>query len=375
MRSAQYMTAFLRRWPELANNLDRHVVFGFVYQDKSDSEARLAALRALYAAGWNDRQRGGDDIWRELALALIRRDALVEAGDAVARISDPLVLVRLRSDKRFDAISESLSRLPSVEAAAVQRVDTLRKLVAEEPLRIDLASDLGSALLVAGRNEEALAQSEATIAAIKAGRDTASFESLDHEVWVMNNRAIALRRLGRLDEAAAELERASRLNEADGANVSQVLNLGSFYCLLARPEDALKTVERTGPMSAYGRMVRGSVLHCAALQLGDRSRAATAMKYLEEHREDGEGVVLEALLRAGRVDDAARELISQLESEESRDEALGFVQEFRSAPQIPGDRVFDRNWTALRQREDVKTAVERIGRMGKYEIYDASGID
>ena len=78
MRAAQYMTAFLKRWPELANNIDRYFISESVYRDTSDSDARLALLQALFAAGWTDRQRGGDDVWRELALALTRRDALAE---------------------------------------------------------------------------------------------------------------------------------------------------------------------------------------------------------------------------------------------------------------------------------------------------------
>lgn len=377
MRAAQYMTAFLKRWPELANNINRYFISESVYQDTSDSDARLALLQALFAADWTDRQRGGDDVWRELVLALTRRNALAEAATVAARISEPLVIVKLRSDKRFDAIAESVARLPPVEVAAAQRVDALRRLASENPLRIDLATDLGSALLIAGRDEEALAQSDAVLAAIQAGRDTETFESLEDEVWVMNNRAIALRRLDRLDEAAAELERASRLKEGEGAgaNVSQVLNLGAFYCALGRPADALRTIESTGEMSPYGRMVRGSVLHCAALQSGDRARAATALDYLTDHREDGEGTVLEALLRADRLDDAARELMLQLESEASREEALGFVQEFRAPATLPGDRVFKRNWIALRERPDVKAAVARHGRMGKYDIHDPSGID
>lgn len=84
-------------------------------------------------------------------------------------------------------------------------------------------------------------------------------------VWLMNNRAIALRRMERLDDAIAAFKTGSRLDGYGGPDVSQVLNLGSFLCLIGRPAEALQVIEPVGEMTGYGRMVQTAVHHCAAL--------------------------------------------------------------------------------------------------------------
>lgn len=374
-RSARYLTAFARRWPNLVDNLDRQFLSDHIYRSEAVSAVRLALLQALFDANWSDRQNGVSDAWRELALSHIANGHLSAAASAIASIDDPLVIAKLRSDKRFDAMAERIAELPSVEEAAARQVDTFRKRVAASPARVDLAMTLGTALLVAGRHDEALAASDATLAAISASKDTASFEHLDEQVWVMNNRAIALRRLGRNEEAVAALDRASRLGEDGAPNVSQVLNLATLYCQLGRPKAALETIARAGSMSGYGRMVQTAVEHCAALQSGDREGIMASRNYLVGHRRDSRGIVLEALLREGRLDDAAEELITQLDEPEGRDDALEFVQEFRRAPELVGSRGLRRNWRKLVARKDVQAAVARVGRMGRHGVYDVSGIE
>jgi hypothetical protein len=191
----------------------------------------------------------------------------------------------------------------------------------------------------------------------------------------MNNRAIGLRRLGRIEEAVAEIERASHLEEVGTTNVSQVLNLAAFYCDLGRPNDARRTIERVGPMSGYGRMVLGSVEHCAALQTGDRQAARRALDYLLSHRSDSEALLLAAFVHEGRLDDAARILIGQLDDPKSRGDALDFVQEFREGPELIGSRSLNANHDALMARNDVKAAIESVGRVGMHDVFDNTGIE
>lgn len=374
-RSARYLTSFAQRWPELVDNLDAQFLGGHVYAGEAASTVRHALLQALFDANWSDRQNGVADVWRELALSHLANGNLSAAATAIARIDEPLVIAKLRSDARFDPLAERVAALPSVEEAAARRVDALRKHVADAPARIDLAVSLGTALLVAGRHEEALAASNATLAAIAVSKENSAFEHLDDQVWIHNNRAIALRRLGRIDEAVAALDRASRLGEAGAPNVSQVLNLGTAYCHLARPQEALETIARVGSMSGYGRMVQTAVEHCAALQSGDREGARKALAYLLDHRRDSQEIVLEALLREGRVDDAAKALIDQLREPEGRDAALAFVQEFRRGPELAGSRGVRLHWRTLVARDDVRAAVARVGRIGRHDVYEISGID
>jgi len=374
-RSARYMTALVSRWPDLVNNLDPGLLSGYVYQGEADAAWRTGLMQALFDAGWDDRHNGVDDIWRELALAHLASGNAPAAAKAVGRITDPLITVKVRSDKRFDALTTSGDTPSSALDVAERRVEALRALVAESPKRVDLASTFTTALLIAGRHEEALSETTRLLAAT-AAEDPSSFEKVDEKVWIMNNRAIALRRLGRIDEAAAEFQRASQLEELGTANVSQVLNLGAFYCDLGRPKDALRVVERVGSsMSGYGRMVLSGIRHCAALQDGNRQAASQELEYLAAHRSDSPTMVIEALLRAGRLDEAAAILIDRLEASEDRDSLLEFAQEFRRGPELPGTRILHANRRALLARADVKVAVERVGRMGVHEVFASTGID
>lgn len=375
-RASRYLTAFVRRWPELANNLDHGLLVDLIFRGETGNSVRTPLLEALLDAGWDNRGNGVDEAWRELALdqlAAGRRDA---ASATVARIGDPIVVIGVRSDQRFDVLADAVAALPSPRDAAGRRVDALRTLIDAEPMRVDLASTYGTALLVAGRHEEALKASDAMLAALDADPAGTGFEPLDHRPWVLNNRAIALRRLGRIDEAVDAIERASRIDESSGGNVSQVLNLAALYCHLGKPRQAQQAVERLGrDISAYGRMVLAGVQHCAALQRGDTAGARRAMDYLRSHRRDGEPVLLEATLRAGRLEEAARIVIEQLEGPGTRHEALAFVQQFRRAPELPGNRDLRAHYLALLARPDVRAAVERVGRFGEHDVFDQTGIE
>ncbi|MFC0679561.1 hypothetical protein ACFFGH_17125 [Lysobacter korlensis] len=374
-RATRQMAAFVRRWPELVNNLDRLVLSDLLFQGEPRDEDLIALMDALFDAHWTDNDRGVDEVWPELALLHLGRGGRERAEAVVATIKSPMALASMRSDLRFDPLHDALARLPSVEAAATGEVERLRALHAKFPKRVDLAADLGTALLVAGRDTESLAVSEAALAAIEAAGEAGSFESFEDRIWVMNNKAIALRRAGRFDEAATQFELAGELDENGGDNVSQRLNLGTFLCRIGRPTDALRVIEPVGHMSGYGRMVQTAVRHCAALQLRDTAGAAKALAYLYDHRADARGIVVDELLRAGDVDRAAAELIRSLDDPRSRAQALESVQQFRAPLPLPAFPQMDANRAKLVARADVQAAVGRVGRALRHEIFNVSGVD
>ena len=374
-RAMQQVAAFARRWPALVNNLDRMLLIELLFRAEPREVDRLNLMDALFDAGWNDNERKVDDVWRELALLHLTRGAQPRAHEVLARISDPLVIAAIRSDKRFDALQAAIDGLPTVEAAAAANVARLQDLTGRFPKRIDLASDLGTALLVVGRDADALAVSEAMLTSIDDAQDTRSFAALDDRIWVMNNKAIALRRAGRFDEAAAQFKAAGELGEGGGDNVSQRLNLGTFLCAIGRPTEALAVIEPVGDMSGYGRMVQTAVQHCAALQRRDAPGAARALAYLYDHRADSREIVVNALLRANDIERAASELIRALEHADDRAKALEYVQEFRTPMALPAQEELRANRTHLLARADVQAAIDRVGRVLRHEVFDVSGID
>lgn len=368
-RGSSALATFVARWPELLPNISVDLVPRLVYGSEPASGERLALMQALFDANWKDEAADGA-IWYELAVAQIVRGQTDAVRKTFKRIDAPTSLIRVRADKRFDALVSPEAWSFDVELAARRQLEALQRQVAAQPDRLDPRVQMSYAMLTLGMHQEVIELADETVATIAAAPlDQVPFVDLDEQVWLMNNRTNALRRLGRTDEALAELVRASQLDENGHINVSQALNLGHFYCDLDRPADALAAIASVGEMSGYGRMVRTGVELCAAVRNNDRAATERALDYLRAHGGDGELVLLHALLDAGHIDEAAGFFVSLLDDPYGRGEALEWAQELRESDPLPGQRRYRDNRKALLARRDVLDAVDRVGRIGHYDLY------
>lgn len=372
--AAESLIHLIEHWPELLDNLDDGHIFALIYKLEPRSPIRLSLLQALLDANWQRKGQGASAAWYELAVIRVDRGEIDAARAAIRRVSAPIELVKLRADKRFDAIVDRDAVAFNVENAAQRETELYRSLAAARPDSLDLQVQLGSALLTQGRSEEALLQSNRVIAGIaEAPKDRPAYADLGAEVWVMNSRAIALRRLGRYDEALLELQRASRLNEDGVANVSQALNLGDYYASLGRADEALAAAARAGnDISGYGRMVQTLVQLRAAVQKRDATAAERALTYLRAHRTDSETLLLSGLIYGERMDEAEQLLLELLASASEREEVLRWLQDFREAELLPGDRVWRARKAELIARRSVQEAVNKVGRIERYAIFGAN---
>jgi len=200
-------------------------------------------------------------------------------------------------------------------------------------------------------------------------REPEQVASPESKVWLLNSKSNALGQLGRWDDSLATMRLASTLAEEGNSNVSQKINLGDMYCARGNGKQALAVLAGVGDMSDYGQMALQSVQHCARLLQGDRTGADQAMAYLQEHRSLSTPVYLGALLREGRMDAAAEALVAALASEEERAAALVMVQDYLRPRLLPAEEESYARWDALVQREDVRTAIERVGRRQYYDIH------
>lgn len=369
--SADSMRHIVETAPDQLDTLDDAHLFQLVYLMDRGSQQRLDLLQALYDANWQRQGRGVSQLWYELAAMRIERGQADAALQAIRRIDTPAELVKLRIDRRFDAIVDRESTRFDIRNAADERVRRLQTLAALAPRSLELRSDLASAYLEAGQPEQALALIDAATEAIaKAPVDAAPFDDMDEQRWLMNYRAIALRRLKRVDEALSELRRASELDEDGGANISQTLNLAGFYLGMGRPDQALAAAARAGShMSGYGKMVQTSVsLHAAVLQR-DAATAERALEYLKANRGDGQIMYLEALIGAGRKDEAAQVLIELLQSPTDRIDALLALQDFELPPLLPTERAWHERGLEIRARKDVQDAVSKVGRIESQPMF------
>jgi hypothetical protein len=78
------------------------------------------------------------------------------------------------------------------------------------------------------------------------------------------------------------------------------------------------------------------------------------------------------LLEEGDLDGAAAVLIEQLRSPLERSDALASLQDMRVYPSLPAERVADERWRELKQRADVRAAINRVGRIERYPLYSIS---
>ncbi len=374
--ATRYLLRLVHGWPHLLDNLQVGAVLPIVHETKQDPAARLELMQALFDSGWDNRGLGLDDVWYELALLRVERGEPEAARRLFNRISAPTTLVRLRADKRFDALVDPAAAAFDVEAAAERRVGHLRQLAETRGNLLEPRAELGNALLMLGRHEEALAVLDEALARLRAApADAPAFEDMDQHVWLLNNRAIALRRLGRIDDAVAELTAASRMTEDGLPNVSQALNLGQFFCQLGRPAEARAVIAPAVDLSGYGRMVKAHVELCAARQAGDAAAARRALAYLRKHRDDSAAIWIEGLVEADQMDAAARALADAVAATETRGDILAWLQQYRQMPPLPGYAPVHARWRALMARADVQRAFARVGRIQRYDIFFGYGTE
>ncbi|NUO75235.1 MAG: tetratricopeptide repeat protein [Lysobacter sp.] len=376
--SARAMIHVIEHWPELLDQVQDQSIFALIHKLEPRAQVRLDLLQALYDANWQRKGQGADTAWYELALMRVDRGEADAARAAIRRISASRELILLRADRRFDGLVDRQAMAFDVDNAALREVELQRTLLAARPDSLQLHTQLSRALLMLGRSEEALALCDDALKAIAdAPADRPPYaDDAEYRVWLMNNRAIALRRLGRLDEALQELRRASERREGDSVNVSQILNLGDYYASLGRSDEALTTVAAVGTdINGYGRMVRALVELRAQSQRGDAAQVARALAYLREHRQEGGLLLLEGLLQAGRMDEAEQALLASLASASERADALYWLQRFREAEVLPGDRGRRARKAELIARERVQAAIAQVGRIESYGIHATNEMD
>ncbi|TDK21068.1 hypothetical protein E2F46_15320 [Luteimonas aestuarii] len=371
--AARAMTVLIGRWPELLPNLRPDLLYPLAQLGDTSTAERVAFQQALFDANWNGGSAGTPSgVWFQLARNRLTLGDVDRARIVARRITDPETLIQMRADRRFDALLDPSSWRANVTQANAREIERMRLLVAVYPDQLEPIVSLGHQLLLGGRHAEVIDLSDATLARMaSAPLDAPLFTDPDRQVWLMNHKSLALRRTGRIDEAVAELHRASRLGEDGLPNVSQALNLGNLECDRGRPDAALAAAESAGEenISAYGRAVRASIRHCAALQLGDRAGAIAALDELSGLVDDAPIRYLEALVWDGQPDRATALMHDLLLSERQRTQVLEWAQDCRLPEPLPiqvRERAYKQAFLA---RPDVLAAINAVGRIESYDLY------
>lgn len=369
--SATSLATLARKWPTLLAGVDEQVPFiiDAHLKDSAHAHQRTELLQALFDAGWKDSEGEPDELWQDLVASQLAQGNLRQATITATRIQSARVVLAMRVDKRFDPLTRADARRYDVDQALAAQIAAARAQMQSTPTRLAPVVHLQSLLLSSQHYEEVIALADQVIAKAADNTAASAYEDFDKKYnWLLDERARALNRLGRWDEAAQQWERAARRPEQGGMNVSQIINLGQFYADIKRPVDALSTVQELGNMSPFGRMQLEMVRLEAALIQQDDASIATHLTYMREHRADAIGTWQTALLLSNRLDEATDVLVERLAKEEWRTAALSDMQVYATFPMTPMDAQRLERWRQIIARPRVQAALAPVGRVEHFHI-------
>lgn len=370
----QALTKVARKWPESLKELDYRVVseiYGQAHHVPNGEAALYELLDALYVARW----KLPEDIepsymWRDLAALDLERNKLARAQEVVSRVQSPHVVISMRIDRRFDRLREAVPQYFDVDAAVAKALVMMRSIMERSPRSLDAVVQFTYSQLAAGLYEDMLKTAADAMSRIQAApAKEPPYDDMDKVIWILDNRARALAALQRWSEAEKEVREAADRKEGGDRNVSNIINLAWFYAEAGRSDEALATLLDIGQdMSAYGFMQMHGVRYAAALQRGDAQIANESLAYIVEHRNDAMDLWQWTLVRANRLDEAAALLIERLRDPMLRGQALDDLQDYANPPPQAQRAVWNARWIEIRERPDVRRAIDAVGRIEKFGI-------
>jgi len=366
--AASFAQAFGRE-PKLIPQFEERL-FAIVDGTEPGSRSTLELLRVLDRNPWTSTDPRAGSLWRRLALEEMHTGNRAAAIAALGKISTPDTIVRVRMDKRFDGLYDRQSPAFDVDKVAAARIEFLEAQAKLHPGVLENRTELNRELLAFGKFQQVLDNYDAINEAIAAKPDDPPFEDMDQMAEIREQRGTALGHLGRKEESEQSLQRAAETEDDGEPNVNQALNLASKYCSDGDGAKSARALAKAGKsLSPYGSMVYHYIEHCAATLQGDSKTAESALAYLREHRLEGRLIYLRALLRVDRIDEAAQEAIARLDSEKLREDVLYSIQDFPDDGTDGDPGVVQLGWRKLLAREDVRAAVDRVGRIEQFPNY------
>ncbi|HEX4302130.1 MAG TPA: hypothetical protein VHZ78_05025 [Rhizomicrobium sp.] len=373
--AAMVMTVILRQWPgKLVHYSDQSIdILGReVLKNPAWTDQAFALLSALYAVKWKpaDPFSNADGLWLSLARLRLERGDIHGAKDVAENLHDPVSLLQMHADKRFDALVRADPEHYDVLRAYRAELTDLEAKAAAAPHKLGGINAVAERLLTLDRAPEAMALVSDALARVAA--DPNAFgDTKDKINWTHDIQSRALFALGRGDEALAALTRGAALQEDGMVNVSQAINLADEYVAYDRPKDALAAVASLefSHASPYGRMALQDARACAYFELGDTAQLAPVLDYMKAHAADGTQPYLNTMLYIGNLDAVAAQLIAELGDPAQRAQALYSLQDYLPQPHPTArERAVHAAWIAARSRPDVAAAIARAGRIQSYAV-------
>jgi hypothetical protein len=374
------LTAVAKKFPrelQKQNEFAGQMIFGAAGKLRGEQAkaAKLALYDALFAADFT--QPFGSQpssLWMDLVEDALARNDLERARVVAARITGADALIAMRIDHRFDPLVAAEPKLFDVRATAAREVKRLRAEVAKNPQALAALTQLGYAQYATGEFADLLARTSDAITRATADKDgKPPYDDVGEQLnWIYNQKSLALRALGRWDDALAAMRSGSGAGERASPNVSQTINLGYLLIETGRAQDALAEADRVDwnrGVSPYGRTQLQYVRCVAYLQLGQKDEAGKILAWFREHEADSKQTAQAAYLESGDEDGAAALLIARLRDPDDRALAMLEVQDYRETAQTAQDRKTRVLRDKRLARADVVAAIDAVGRREKQPVY------
>ena len=342
-----------------------------------EGDAELAVYEALDRAGYAPPAPYFDDFLRMgRGRLLMERGRAAEARGLLRDIVDSDAVVELRVDRLFDPLRTDAALASQLDLARAIQKDIARSREAMEanPRMMEAVYAYAMVLKKASRDAEGLALVDAALA--RAGADPEAFtDADDFRNWMLNMRGYFLYDLGRTEEGRAALAEAAGLEERGEVNVSNIINYGGYLVAEGRAAEVVALIPRIGRASPYGQGWIESLRACAGAQLNDEAQRKKGLEYLAAHEADNPAAYSRALLCSNDLDGAAALMIRRLGGKDTRTGALLSLQvtPLTRTDSLPFARTLRARFTAVRDRADVRAAVDRVGRIETIPFSTMSG--
>lgn len=293
-----------------------------------ETAERLALHEQALVADGPEAVRERLELLRDVALARGRLgEAEERARELVESFGEPgperrQALLRLGQIRSRDARREWSGVDPELAEAAREGEEAA-----------DVAMLQGTAMLVRGRNEEAVASFREALAHLPVEAPRAA--------PVHNNLGVAQLRLGRLGEAARELRRATAIRRRAGARLAMsgtLVNVALLELERARPAAAVKSLREALQVKREAGDGPGALLALTNLVVAElqRDEYARTLESLEQARVAAAGIDEERAVRVLQVLEA--ETCSRLGDEERLEPCLELLQRVVDEPSFAAHR-------------------------------------
>jgi tetratricopeptide (TPR) repeat protein len=261
-----------------------------------------------------------------------RTGELSQVDDLLRYVRVPYQFIALLSLREYESIWPNVERYAGDHLASVTNsyVSWTSARLADKPEDLDRLSDYAYAMLFAGRYDEAATLADTWLA--RPGRNGVYEEG---DGWALNMEAYALSALGRTAEADKVFDDLAKLSPDEHPWVvnfvinrtARLVSQGRWAEGLAASEAARSVSEKYG--SGYAKLLVASERACAFDRLGRKDESGSEFKYVIANFADAPESAVQALLCAGRDDEAADLFRRILNDDKIRSQLLDGLQDDR----------------------------------------------